>query len=544
MGISDSEESHRQAADIVENINLGIYIYQMEDPEDDRSLRLVSANPATERLTGIPAETLLGMILDENFPGLRKGGIPQRFAGVVRDQKALEIEALPYEDPRISPGIFAVKAFPLPNRRLAVSFENITHRRETEEALRKSEEKHRQLIEIMNEGFVILNKQGIITYANKRLCDMMGYTCAELMDHPTTDFLDQANTENMQKHVASRTQGKNVPYEVEWLRKDGTILPTLVSPMPLFDEGGGFNGNVAVLTDISDLKRAEMELIEKNRELEEALKRTHEMHEQLVMAEKMASLGQITAGVAHEIKNPLGYIQTNIHPLVRDIHGILSVLESYESMVQAQNLQQQFSDIESMKDEMEFAEVVKEIHLLLEGIQEGTARTTQIVKSLGEFSRSGQEQAETGNIHRGIDSTLMLLSNQMGDRIRVTKEYGDLPEIEYYPGKLNQVFMNILSNAIQAIEDQGEIIVHTRMDGPLVSVSMADTGKGMPEEVRKRIFEPFFTTKEAGQGAGLGLSIVYNIISQHKGTIEVLSEPGKGTEFIITLPEKQTTNQS
>lgn len=534
-----AEQALQRAADIVENIKLGIYIYQLEDPEDDRTLRMISANPATEILTGIPVENLIGKTVDENFPGLREKDIPKFYADVVRSQKSMEIEEIAYEDGRIISSAFSVKAFPLPNKQVGVSFENITHRKQTDEALKKSEEKHRQLIEIMNEGLAVLNREGIITYANKRLCDMMGYSCDELIDYPTTDFLDKTNIENMKNHVASRSEGKNRPYEIEWLKKDGNILPTIVSPMPLFDESGEFSGNVAVLTDVSELKRIEKELIEKNEQLEEALHRANEMQAHLILTEKMASLGQITAGVAHEIKNPLGFIKTNVAPLKRDINDLLLLLEKYDSVINGQKIQDQFSEIETLKSELDLNSLVKEIHLLLNGIKDGADRTTQIVKSLGNFSRAGEEQLVMGDVHEGIDSTLTLLSGEIGTTITIQKDYGDLPEIECFPGKLNQVFMNILSNAIHAIDLKGKIVIKTSFDGLSIHISITDSGKGMSEEVIKRIFEPFFTTKEMGKGAGLGLSICYNIISQHNGKINVNSKPGKGTEFILSLPIKQ-----
>jgi PAS domain S-box-containing protein len=537
-----AEQALQQAADIVDNIKMGIYIYLLENPEDDRTLRLISANPATEDLTGIPVSNVIGNTLDENFPGLREKGIPQLFAEVVRSQKPIEIEDIAYEDERIISSAFSVKAFPLPNSQVGVSFENITHRKQTEDALKRSEEKHRQLIEIMNEGFAILDGKGIITYANKRLCDMMGYSSAELFNHPTTDFLDKTNIENMQKHVSSRSKGKNTPYEMEWLKKDGTVLPTIVSPMPLFDETGAFSGNVAVLTDITELKRIENELLDKNEELGKALKRANEMQAHLVLTEKMASLGQITAGVAHEIKNPLGFIKSGIDPLHRDVQDILTILEKYESIIIRENMQKQFSEIESLKGELDFSYLIKEIRKLVEGIREGADRTTQIVKSLGNFSRTGEEQFVLGNIHEGIDSTLTLLSGEMGDGITIHKDYGLIPDIECYPGKLNQVYMNILSNAVQAIEGKGDINIRTKGDDENVYITILDSGMGMPEEVRERIFEPFFTTKSMGDGAGLGLSICYTIISQHNGKITVNSKSGKGTEFVIMLPLKQPEN--
>ena len=421
-----AEQALQQAADIVAYIKLGIYIYKLEDPGDDRSLRMVSANPATEMLTGIPVANVLGNTIDENFPGLREAGIPEMFVKVIRSQKPMEIEEISYEDDRIISSAYSVKAFPLPNMQVGVSFENITHRKLSDEALKKSEK----------------------------------------------------------------------------------------------------------------------ELTQKNEQLEEALQRANEMQAHLILSEKMASLGQITAGVAHEIKNPLGFVKSNIDPLKRDINELLLLLEKYDSIVGGQKIQNLFSEIESLKSELDFNSLVKEIHLLLSGIKEGADRTTLIVKSLGNFSRAAEEKLVLGDVHEGIESTLTLLSGEIGSAISIQKDYGDLPKIECFPGKLNQVFMNILSNAVQAIDLKGNIAIKTSFDALNIHVSISDSGKGMSEEVRKRIFEPFYTTKEMGKGSGLGLAISYNIVSQHNGKIIVNSEAGKGTEFILYLPIKQPVDNS
>ena len=189
--------------------------------------------------------------------------------------------------------------------------------------------------------------------------------------------------------------------------------------------------------------------------------------------------------------------------------------------------------------ELDYDNLMKEIHMLLEGIKEGANRTSQIVKSLGHFSRVGEEQWVMSDVHEGIDSTLTLLSGEMGPGITIQKNYGDLPKIECFPGKLNQVFMNLLSNAIQAIEKNGLITIKTWTEATNAMISITDNGKGMTEEVRKKVFEPFFTTKEMGKGSGIGLSICYQIISQHHGHILVKSEPGTGTEFLLSIPLKQ-----
>ncbi|HYG50966.1 MAG TPA: ATP-binding protein, partial [Flavobacteriales bacterium] len=173
---------------------------------------------------------------------------------------------------------------------------------------------------------------------------------------------------------------------------------------------------------------------------------------------------------------------------------------------------------------------------LLDGIEEGALRTKEIVLGLKNFSRVGESDLKEANVHEGINSTLMLLKNRLKSGITVKKQYGDIPVIECLPGKLNQVFMNIIKNAIDAVEGKGTIEIKTWADNDNVYISVCDTGPGMDEETRKKVFEPFFTTKPMGEGTGLGLSISYGIIRQHRGTLEVFSEPGKGAEFLICLP--------
>jgi PAS domain S-box-containing protein len=409
-----AEQAHQQAADIVDNMQVGIYIYHLEDLEDDGTLRMISANPASEKLTGVPPSEVIGKTLDENFPGLREKGIPQKYAEVIRSQEPWEIEDIYYGDERVISAAFSVKAFPLPNNQVGVSFENIMGR-----------------------------------------------------------------------------------------------------------------------------KKIENEIRAKNEELEKTLARIKEMHIQLAMSEKMASLGEITAGVAHEIKNPLNFITGTIEPLKRDISDLLEVLEKYESVITDLELQEAFHEVDTFKSEIEFDFLLSEIHKLMEGISEGANRTKEIVKSLGSFSHKGDDKFAMHNIHEGIDSTLILLGNKIKNRITIHKDYGDTPEIECLPDRLNQVFMNILSNAIQAIDENGEIFIKTKSEGSNVIIKIRDSGKGMTEEVQKRVFEPFYTTKGMGKGTGLGLSISCSIVEQHNGKIDISSEPSKGTEFIITLPVQQ-----
>ena len=278
---------------------------------------------------------------------------------------------------------------------------------------------------------------------------------------------------------------------------------------------------------------------EKNNELSQTIKDLEETQSQLIQAEKMASLGQLTAGIAHEINNPVNFISAGIDPLRKDIEDILEVVARYDNVIRENSLDATFLPVENFKKKIDIDLTIKETAELLEGMEEGALRTANIVKGLKNFSRLDQNVLKPANLNEGLESTLTMLYPVYKNKIKIVKEYGDIPEINCYPGQLNQVFMNILSNAIQAIAGHGEIFVKTIANNNFVKVFIRDTGGGMSKEVLSKIFDPFFTTKEVGKGTGLGLSISYGIVQKHKGTIEVFSELNKGTEFVITIPQTQ-----
>jgi signal transduction histidine kinase len=271
-------------------------------------------------------------------------------------------------------------------------------------------------------------------------------------------------------------------------------------------------------------------------ELNDTLDHLTQAQTQLVQSEKMASLGQVTAGVAHELNNPLNFISTSVKPLRRNMEDLIAILEKYDAIIEKNALGDAFAEAEQHKKAVDYSYLIQETKDLLTGINEGASRSEHIVKGLRTFSRMDENEFKGVHIHEGIDSTLLLLSNQLKDRITVHKDYGSIPPVEGLPGKLNQVFMNILTNSILAIKGEGDIFIQTVRKDDLVRISIKDSGEGMPPEIREHIFEPFFTTRAVGKGTGLGLSITYSIIQEHQGTIEVNSAPGKGSEFIITLP--------
>ena len=285
------------------------------------------------------------------------------------------------------------------------------------------------------------------------------------------------------------------------------------------------------------------ELQSSNTNLSAAMKDLQDTQIQLVEAEKMASLGQLTAGIAHEINNPINFVKSNIKPLQLDINDLIEVIDAYDGLHNASETEipVKLAQIEKLKKQIDISFVKTEIESLVKGIKEGAERTAEIVLGLRNFSRLDESEVNIVNVHEGVDSTLVLLKNALPPNLVIKKDFQAHGEIECFPGKLNQVFMNILSNGIQAIKEkevqqpEQSITIATKDTEEGIVISIKDSGMGMTEEVKQKIFDPFFTTKDVGEGTGLGLSIVYKIIQKHGGKIEVVSSRGNGAEFIISL---------
>lgn len=300
------------------------------------------------------------------------------------------------------------------------------------------------------------------------------------------------------------------------------------------------------------LSSRELQLQELNRDLEnmvrdrtlelenshEALKRAYfdlqSAQEQLVQTEKMASLGQLVAGIAHEIKNPLNFIYGNTGFLSDYTQKIQDLLEMFEKLPSLSADDR--AEIERMKEEIQYSFIRKDLKILIDNFTDGSRRINTIVSDLRAFSRMDQDAVSEVDLHASLEISLNLLRNQYKNRIEIHKEYGDIPRIQGYPGKLNQVFMNLLSNAFQAVKDKGDVWLRTRTGSGMVEVEISDNGSGIAQENIKRIFEPFYTTKPVGQGTGLGLSISYGIVEQHRGKIQVVSALEKGSTFTVLLP--------
>lgn len=286
-----------------------------------------------------------------------------------------------------------------------------------------------------------------------------------------------------------------------------------------------------------------LELEETNEELNVTLTYLKDTQTQLVNAEKMASLGQLTAGIAHEINNPINFVSANLKPLKTDISEIFEVMNRYETITPGEEVADKLKEIEKFKKQIDLDYLRQEISTLLAGIEDGAKRTAEIVSGLKNFSRLDESDLKDANINEGIESTLVILRSSIQKNIEVHTNLGKIPSIECYPGKLNQVFMNIMSNALYAINKKGgnqpgRLTISTYEKGDKVVVSFEDTGIGMSKEVMEKMFDPFFTTKDVGEGTGLGMSIVFKIIESHHAKIEVESEVGKGTKITIILNKK------
>jgi two-component system, NtrC family, sensor kinase len=282
-----------------------------------------------------------------------------------------------------------------------------------------------------------------------------------------------------------------------------------------------------------ELAAANTRLENEQAELTALLRKVESAQQQLLQSEKMAAIGQLAAGVAHEINNPIGFVNSNLGTLKTYVGRMLKLIDTYEKL----GVQGDKSVLDVARGEADIDFLREDLPDLLEESQGGLRRVTKIVQDLKDFSHVDQSEHQLADLNAAMESTLNVVWSELKYKAEVVRELGDIPEVDCVPAQINQVFMNLLVNAAQAIEKTGRITVRSGFEAEQVWFEVADTGKGMAEEVKKRIFEPFYTTKPIGKGTGLGLSISYDIIvKKHGGRIDVTSEPGFGTCFRLWLP--------
>lgn len=377
--------------------------------------------------------------------------------------------------------------------------------------------------------------------------------------HPLAESIYEQDQERV---CADLELKKGTPFEHEYriVHPDGSVHWIWGRGFPVRNETGEISRYVGVAQDITarkfaqekinrfnekleqrvekrtaDLQMANAELLYEKEQHQALIKKLEEAQNQLLQSEKMASIGQLAAGVAHEINNPVGFVSSNLGTMRRYSEDMLKLLAAYEQEESGLSHSVQ-ENMKHLKHQIDFVYLKEDLGKLLEESEDGLQRVKQIVQDLKNFSRAGEAEWLWANLEAGLESTLNVVWNEIKYKAVVIREYGGIPDIECIPSQLNQVFMNLLINAAQAIKERGQIIIRTGHDDASVWVEITDTGSGIAPENLKRIFDPFFTTKPIGQGTGLGLSLSYSIVQKHGGRVDVSSILNEGTTFRVVLP--------
>jgi two-component system, NtrC family, sensor kinase len=405
--------------------------------------------------------------------------------------------------------------------------EDISELKRAEEALRASERRYRQLTEATLDALVVADERGVITLFNAAAQRTFGYAEPEVLGQPLTLLMPAEDHEAHQRGLRryletkeARVVGRTI--ELRGRRKDGEIFPLELSLSAVeLPEGICFLGAIRDLTERQRLQA------------------------RVVQVEKLASLGLMSAGVAHEINNPLAYVANNLAVLERGIRGLIALVAAYEA---AQAILESArpdlaAQVAQLAEEIDLPYVREHLEQIVGSTRQGVKRVADIVQNLRGFARLDQAAVERVDLHDAITSSLEMIRGRLGRRhIVVEQQFGDVPRVLCAPAQVNQVFLNLLVNALQAIEATskggGRIEIRTRAVGDEAIVEVADDGCGIPAELLPRIFDPFFTTKVVGEGTGLGLSISHGIVSDHGGRIEVESTPGQGSRFRVILPAR------
>jgi PAS domain S-box-containing protein len=432
--------------------------------------------------------------------------------------------------------------------RLLTSLESeLAVRRRVEEALRASEGFHHSLVENLPQSILRKDLEGRFTFGNQKFCNALGMPLEELIGRTDFDFFPQALAEKYRNDDRQVIETGRVFETIEeHIRPSGEKLYVHVIKTPLRDASGMLSGVQGIFWDVTERKRAEEQLVTQNIRLQEMARSEHQAHAELkqaqsrmVQSEKLASLGQMVAGVAHEINNPVAFVSNNVAVLERDVGEMRDLLVMFgeaDDLIEREQ-PQLFERIDAFRQRVDMAYTLENIKGLLDRSRDGLSRIQQIVGHLRLFARLDEGQVNEADINGGIESTATIIRNLARKKqVQLEMDLGELPHVTCYAAKINQVMMNLLTNAIDACPEGGTVTVRTRAEPGGVCIEVADNGSGIAPEHRDRIFDPFFTTKPVGQGTGLGLSISYGIIQDHGGTIEVDSTVGRGTCFTIHLP--------
>jgi two-component system, NtrC family, sensor kinase len=430
-----------------------------------------------------------------------------------------------------------------------LTIEDLRELHQAKAQIQKSHARFREVIEHVSDIYFIHDLAGYFTYIAPQFTQFFGYPVETRLGKSLEDIIHPDDVAPIEAMLANVIQTR-IPHDNIELRvqhQDGHWVWVLASHSVILDETGEVKGVQGFVRNITDRKVAELELQAKSEALAQALQELQQNQAQMVQSEKMSSLGQLVAGIAHEINNPVNFIYGNLTYTEQYSQDLIRLISAYQA-----ELPNPSEDLQEIVDDIDVDYLREDLPKLVKSMQVGADRIREIVLSLRNFSRLDEAEFKVADLHTGIDSTLMILQNRIKAKdsrpeIQVELDYGDRPEVECYAGQLNQVFMNILSNAIDALEDDWtagkiqdliiKVAIETQQDQVVVSIQ--DNGSGIPSENISRLFDPFYTTKPIGKGTGMGLSISYQIVAdRHSGNLECYSTETKGTTFIITLPIK------
>ncbi|MGB7443010.1 MAG: CHASE4 domain-containing protein [Coleofasciculaceae cyanobacterium] len=444
---------------------------------------------------------------------------------------------------------------------------------QSQQSLHKSQGRYRFLIESIREVIFQTDTEGKWTFLNPAWTEITGFTIKESLGKPCWKFVHPAEQSYHRQQFCRLIEGdrQDTRYEIRYRTKNGRYRWLQVNLRLILGSQGVVSGTAGTLNDVTERKIAQSRERVRSKELEKTLRELAEIQAQLMQSDKMSSLGQLVAGIAHEINNPISFVAGNINHANEYIQDLLYLIDCYQ-----QHYPNPPAAVTTEMEEIDFDFLVEDLPKLLKSMKLGTDRICDIVNSLRNFSRLNESDIKAVDIHEGIDSTLLILQHRLKAKgkyaeVRIIREYGNLPLVECHPGQLNQVIMNLLANAIDALEEKrlssdAEVVIEPPCieirtevkdsnsakygrnfsakpaDATSIIIRIVDNGPGITEVVRRQLFKPFFTTKPLGKGTGLGLSISYRIVEEkHKGQLRVKSQLGQGTEFSIELPVQQET---
>jgi two-component system NtrC family sensor kinase len=443
------------------------------------------------------------------------------------------------------------------NKYIVGVIHDITDRKRTEEALRQSEKRFRLVAQSANDAFITFDSTGNILFWNVMAEKMFGYKAGEMLGKDITVIISKRFRDEftnvmrmsihaMKKVITSEFTPIGRTAQMMGLRKDAREFPVEISTSIWESEGKHLC--TSIIRDITERKHMEDSLRREAEELRRARMEREKAYIELkttqthvLQQEKMASIGLLAAGVAHEINNPMGFISSNLGTLKKYLDKRSEYMAALERLVEQVKDQAAQAELKEKRTALKIDFIAEDIKDLIKESLEGADRVKKIVQDLKSFSRVDQSEYKHANINECIETTINIVWNELKYKATVNKEYGEIPLTKCYPQQLNQVFMNLLVNAAHAIEKQGVITIRTWREDSFILASITDTGCGMEPGIVNRIFEPFFTTKEVGKGTGLGLSITYDIVKKHGGEITVQSAPGKGTTFTVRIPLVEET---